>query len=220
MSVEMQDLGRHGPPNPTGTPPRVAASARAERLAARAGIDFDRAAAAHHEAGHAVAGYWFGWVVSENGVEIDERQRCHLACAAYAYTPEARAVVAMAGWLAERKWHRHGSGNWDDDLLHILDAHAWGQVIVADDEQQVVRALVGERLPEDVETTEFLAAVHAFRGEAVTLICRPPVWRAIRGVARALVRKGKLDDSAVINSIGKADFLQLSHGRWTAVGSE
>jgi hypothetical protein len=201
-------------------PSRLVPPPRLDRLSARLGIDFDRAAAAHHEAGHAIAGFWFGWTIGGNGVVIDERQCCHFACARYTYTPEARAVVAMAGWLAERKWHRQGSSNWDDELIHILDAHAWGQIIVGDDEQQVVCALAGPRQPDDIGTSEFLAAVHAFRGEAAALLSRRPVWRAVRSVARALLQKGKLSDDDVINCISDADFMQVSHGRWAALGGQ
>jgi len=199
-------------------PIRVTAEQRVERLAGRWQVDFERTAAAYHEAGHAVAGLWFGWTVGRTGVEIDEHQRCTFACGAYAYTTEARAVVAMAGWLAERKWHGQGSANWDNQLVHILDAHAWDQVIVGDDEQQVVKALVGRRDADDVETNEFLLAVHAFREQAVSLIARPSFWRAIRRVTRALLSHGKLSDVEVVNAIGKDDFLSVSHGHWTAGG--
>lgn len=46
-----------------------------------------------------------------------------LSCSAHTYTIEARAAVAMAGWLAEHKCHAQGSANWHDELIHILDAH-------------------------------------------------------------------------------------------------
>jgi len=197
-------------------PVRVTAEQRVERLAGRWQVDFERASAAYHEAGHAVAGLWFGWTVGRHGIEIDEHQRCTFACSAYAYTTEARAVVAMAGWLAERKWHGQGSGNWDTQLVHILDAHAWGQVIVGDDEQQVVKALVGHREADDIETEEFLLAVHAFREHTIGLLARPPFWRAVRRVTRALLSHGKLSDVEVVNAIGKDDFLRVSHGHWTA----
>jgi hypothetical protein len=196
-------------------PARVKVQNRLERLAARAGLNFDRAAAAYHEAGHAVAGLWYGWVIGRNGVEIDQQQRCSFGCAAFAYTIEARAVVAMLGWLSERKWHRQGTGNWDDELIHILDAHAWGQIAVGSDEQELVKALVGRRDPDEVETDEFLLAIRAFREHAVALLSYPHFWRAVRKVTRALLLSGKLSDTAVVNAIGKEDFLRVSHGRWS-----
>ncbi len=208
-------LAPKGGPYPR-IPPRATTAQRLERLTTEIGLNFDRAAAAYHEAGHAVAGLWFGWVIGQKGIEIDTNQRCNFGCAAFAYTIEARAVVAMAGWLAERKWHGQGSANWDDDLIHVLNAHSWGQIIVGSDEQQVVKALVGERDPENVATDEFLLGVHAFREQAMALMSRRPVWRAVRQVARALLANGKLSDIAVVKAIDKDDFLKVSHGRWTA----
>jgi hypothetical protein len=186
-----------------------------QRLATTLGINFDRVATAYHEAGHAVAGFWFGWVIGQKGIEIDQHQCCNFGCTAFAYTIEARAVVAMAGWLAERKWHGQGSVNWDDDLIHILDAHDWGQVIVGDDEQHVAKALVGNRESEDVETKEFMVAVHVFREQTMALMSNPPFWRAVRQLARALLLRGKLSDLEVVSAIKKEDYIQVSHGRWT-----
>jgi hypothetical protein len=196
-------------------PPLVEFGQRLERLVALLGLNLERAASSYHEAGHAVAGLWYGWVVGRNGVEIDERQRCNFACASFAYTIEARSVVAMAGWLSERKWHRQGSGNWDTELIHILDAHAWGQITVGNDEQELVKTLVGSRNPDNVETDEFLLAVHAYREHAVALLSYPHFWRAVRKVTRALMLKGKLSDIEVVKAIGKDDFLHVSHGRWS-----
>jgi hypothetical protein len=196
-------------------PSLVVPSRRLERLATSLALDFDRAASAYHEAGHAVAGFWHGWSIGSAGVEIDKRQRCSFVCAPYAYTPEARAVVAMAGWLAENKWHRQGGSNWNDHLIHILDAHDWGQVQL-DDERQVVKALVGNSDPDDVETRDFLLAVDAFREQATALMSHPRVWRSIRRVSRALMSTGCLSDVDVVNAIGQDDFLSVSHGRWTA----
>ena len=182
----------------------------------RLGINFDRTATAYHEAGHAVVGFWYGWVIGRDGVEIDERRRCCFSCSAYTYTIEARAVVAMAGWLAEHKWHAQGSANWDDELIHILDAHDWAQVqVTLDDEVEVVRALVGKTNARDVETDEFLITVEAFRDHAVALVSSPAVWRSIRRVARALLDRGKLTDTDVVNAIDTDDFMKVSHGRWT-----
>ena len=101
-------------------------SERIRRLVTRVGIDFDRSAAAYHEAGHAVVGFWYGWVIEPRGVEIDfPTNDAVFACSAFAYTIEARAVVAMAGWLAELKWHRQGSTSHDAELIQILDGHDW-----------------------------------------------------------------------------------------------
>src|SRR5262249_51224179 len=72
-----------GPADAGGTricPVRVTAEQRVERLAGRWQVDFERASAAYHEAGHAVAGLWFGWTVGRHGIEIDEHQRCTFAC--------------------------------------------------------------------------------------------------------------------------------------------
>jgi hypothetical protein len=196
---------------------RIQPSFRLERLTRRAGIDFDRAAAAYHEAAHAMAGLWYGWVIDRGGVEIDERQRCCFSCRAYTYTPEARAVVAMAGWLSEHKWHLQGSSDWNDKLIQILDSHDWGRVhVVGDDHEEVVNALVGRRFASDIATPEFLLAVETIRERTAALIARPAVWRAIRQVARALLANGKLSDVEVIRTIGEDDFLQVDHGRWTA----
>jgi len=195
---------------------RVDPEERIKHLAARWKIDFDRVATAYHEAGHAMAGYWFGWVIGQNGVEIVEHQICSFGCPAFAYTVEARAVVAMAGWLAERKWHGQGGTDWENQLVHILDAHHWGQIIVGNDDQQVVQALVGNREPDDIETKEFLLAIHAFREQAMALMARPAFWASIRRVARALLVKGKLSDIDVVNAVGQKHFLQISHGHWTA----
>jgi hypothetical protein len=200
---------------PHDAPSRVTPSPRLERLATSLALDFDRTASAYHEAGHAVAGFWHGWSIAPAGVEIDVRQRCSFMCAAYAYTPEARAVVAMAGWLAEHKWHRQGGTNWNDQLIHILDAHDWGQVQL-DDERMIVKALVGNRDPDDVETRDFLLAVDAFREQATALMAHPKVWRSIRNVSRALMAKGRLSEVDVVNAIDPDDFLSVSHGRWTA----
>jgi hypothetical protein len=191
-------------------------SERLERLTRRNGIDFNRVATAYHEAGHAVVGFWYGWVIAPGGVEIDQHQRCSFACGAFAYTIEARAVLAMAGWLAELKWHRQGRANRDEELIHILDAHDWGQVCVDhDDSRQIVMALVGSRDADSVETDEFLFSIYSLRQHALDLVSRPPIWRAIRKVARALLARGKLSDADVVNTIGQDDFMQVSHGRWT-----
>lgn len=194
----------------------VTPSPRLASRAKRLGIDFDLAATAYHEAGHAVVGFWYGWAIGASGVEIRDRRRCSFSCSEYAYTREARAVVAMAGWLAECKWHAQGGINWNDDLLHVLDAHDWGQVYVTlDDQVQVVRALIGRADPREVETDDFLLAVDAFRDHAIVLVSRPAVWRSIRRVARALLARGKLTDTEVINAIDPDDFPKVSHGRWT-----
>jgi hypothetical protein len=194
----------------------VAPSSRLERLVRRLGVDFECASAAYHEAGHAVAGFWYGWVIAPEGLEIDQHQRCCFSCAAFAYTIEARAVLAMTGWLSELKWHKQGSIDRESELIRILDGHNWGQVSVDyEDCRQVVKALVGSREPANVETKELLFAIYALRQYALELIARPPFWRAIRRVARELLAKGKLSDTEVVKAIGERDFMDVSHGRWT-----
>ena len=121
----------------------------------------------------------------------------------------------MAGWLAELKWHRQGSTSHDAELIQILDGHDWAQVLVeVDDEQQVVRALIGNADPEAVEFEDFFAEIYAFRQYAYELISRPAIWRAIRSVARALLSNGKLSNRNIVNVIGSPTFLEVSHGRW------
>jgi hypothetical protein len=203
------------PPGAPKSAPLTEPSERLIRLVDRIGINYDRVSGAYHEAGHAVVGFWYGWTIGANGVEIDAQECCSFAGGAIAHTIEARAVVAMAGWLAELKWHRQGSANHDGELISVLEAHNWGQAFVnLNDEQLVVNALVGKSDPATVETDEFLAGIEAFRQYAYELISRPPIWRAIRKVARALLAHGKLSDTEVVNAIGKADFLEVSHGRW------
>jgi hypothetical protein len=185
-----------------------------ERLACHFHIDTASAAAAYHEAGHAVVGFWFGWVIAPGGVEIEPYQRCSFRCAGFAYTIEARAVIAMTGWLSELKWHRQGSPDRDLELTRILEGHDWDQVSVDyEDSCQVLKTLVGSG--EIVGFDELRFAIYALRQYALELIARPAVWRAIRKVARALLAKGKLSDCDVVNAIGNADFMEVSHGRWT-----
>jgi hypothetical protein len=58
---------------------------------------------AYHEAGHAVVGYWFGWWLNPEGVEIDYRMYCGTRAFNLDRTIEARVLVTMAGDVAEAK---------------------------------------------------------------------------------------------------------------------
>ena len=67
-------------------------SERIRRLVTRVGIDFDRSAAAYHEAGHAVVGFWYGWVIEPRGVEIDTPTNDAVSLAAPSRTRSKRVL--------------------------------------------------------------------------------------------------------------------------------
>jgi hypothetical protein len=89
--------------------------------------DLQRAAAAYHEAGHAVIAVFLGFDISPEGVEIDERQ--YTGTRAYIYhlggmAPYHQISVYqyLAGWLAEWHWHRLGvQYRSEEDIDVIID---------------------------------------------------------------------------------------------------
>ncbi len=57
-----------------------------------------RISIAFHEASHAVIAYYFGWWVSGEGVEVNERWYCGLSHYSDTYTAEADICINLAGW--------------------------------------------------------------------------------------------------------------------------
>ena len=94
-----------------------------------------RRAAAYHEAGHAVVAYLVGWWVNDEGVEIDDRQYTGLRCYVQDHNIPGRALICLAGRLAEYKWLRQpGRCRYsDDDLQSIIDDIRYDQEEVEGD---------------------------------------------------------------------------------------
>src|SRR5689334_18103473 len=84
-------------------------------------VEVQRRATAYHEAAHAVVGCEVGWWITPEGIEIGEREYTGLRCWSEDLTGRNLALVSLAGWNAEHKWHGLGQEILnDEELIDIL----------------------------------------------------------------------------------------------------
>ena len=166
--------------------------------------ELQRKAAAYHESGHVVVGYWFGWWLNSEGVEIDGLWYTGCRKLPPDNTVEADVVNSLAGWLSEHKWHGKGRAHVEDEeAIDVLEA------VRIDDSEELAEvgdlADVARKLHEqDPKITDenFLKAVTAYRDQTLAILAEPAVWRSIEKVAAALLAFGRLSDEDAQEAIG------------------
>lgn len=165
--------------------------------------DFDRRAAAYHQAGHAVLAYWFGWWLNDEGVEIDDRQHAGTRRLSPDDSTEAAVIQALAGWLCEHKWHGQGHARLAiEEVFELARDH--------DPEDEEFRhagdladvALTLLRTNPEITPKEFVKAFWAYGDQAEKILAEEPVWRAVEKLASALLASGSLSDEEAREAIG------------------
>jgi hypothetical protein len=109
--------------------------------------DFQREAAAHHEAGHAVIATRRGWWIDDEGVEIGDRWYCGMQCFVSDNTTDRAVGIFLAGWLAEYKFHGLGGPRHDNHLIYVIDAVRGGwadEVEEAGDDAVAMQRLIDD----------------------------------------------------------------------------
>jgi hypothetical protein len=154
-----------------------------------------RQAAAYHEAGHAVVAMYYGWSISPEGVEIDERQYTGLRRSAYDRLRERPVVViSLAGWCAEHKWHGLGgpAHSDDGDLEYMIDVvrRGWEEDETEGDDGDAIRHLL--KLHPEATDAELIAAYRRYEAETWALLEDPERWSEIELVAAELLKHGKI----------------------------
>ncbi len=158
--------------------------------------------AAFHEAAHAVIGYYFGWWLNEEGVEIDERQYTGLRCEQRTWTERASVCVSLAGWGAEMRLAPDLARPFpDEELLACLeDLRWWGHSDLQGDEADVFERLMETR--PDASDEDLMALYRGYEAETAALLARPAVWASVQRVADALLERGRLTDAEVVEMLG------------------
>ena len=168
---------------------------------------------AYHEAGHVVVAYWFGATLKS--VEMGAHPNTKLQWP-NGTTPEALVKGLVAGSLAGYKGWMHFGRLDRKELLSSFRRR---------DEKYTLQALqkvrnggyatdgiwddrirIADILLKDVPTIPdeaYLGLVRRYEDEALELLDKPPVWRAVESVVRALLKTGRLNNDEAMAAIDK-----------------
>jgi hypothetical protein len=176
-------------------------------------------ATAHHEAGHVVLGYWFGWWLNPDGVEIDDRWITNHRSPLIARTIKSVFVVSLAGWLAECKFHSLRNGNRDtDDIEFAFEQAELDRGLTPEHREGGGDLYTCAMYMFDIEPTatvaRFAEQVAKYQIQTTVLLARPLIWCAVKRIAKALIARGRLSDDEAREIIGD-DFEKIFEvGDW------
>ncbi|MBO1909604.1 hypothetical protein J4G37_32920 [Microvirga sp. 3-52] len=169
--------------------------------------------AAYREASHAVIGYWFGWLVTDEGIRIDPDGYCGQCCYGRRCTREDHAHILLAGWLAEvRLAPDRCHPRTDEDLIETLN-HLSDDEFAESDDGKVLTALKVAHPDEDTAT--IIARYRWCEWVTGELLDQPHIWSVVQRIAKASIRQGQLSQDEVEKLLPDG-FLLESHWwrRW------
>jgi hypothetical protein len=178
-------------------------------------------AAAYHEAGHTVFALRHGVTLREQGVWINaegfgathyhrvdpaeveaaKRNASGEDWTLYCCQLQAEVEIAIAGWLAEFRYH--GVDALADRFVRIAAEEAIGCVAVEQGNDISVAANViaayfrAERGTAEVRVDEVVGACNAVKSDLARALRRPRTWQAVETVALALVERHHLSPHQV-----------------------
>lgn len=167
-----------------------------------------RAAAAFHEAGHAILAMAVGGLV--NSIETAERQRCEfqlfIPCDRAAERERATVLVGLAGWRAEYLWHGRGASRDEEDYNEELELglqQLRNGFLLDEDHDDDIDALADiMRLTPQATDHEICARYAAWSALCYDILREPAIWSGVQKIAAALVQRGNLSGQEVIDLVG------------------
>jgi hypothetical protein len=151
-------------------------------------------AAAHHEAGHAVAGRHFGWRIHQIVIDPDDVRGGATLIQPDEANWRQRVLVALAGDAARMRFDTTGAFEVNEYEIHTAQ-HDWSAAL------EVLSELSNETDPDSLIDERF----NRWQAIAEQLVARPLIWAAIVAVAEALRDANwRLDGESAENIIDRA----------------